>query len=46
VQPPRSSESETGMAEALGYPDPVASWVETGVSPSVEELVFSLEEAE
>ena len=46
VQPPRAAETETGMAQALGYPDPIATWVETGVSPSVEELVFSLEGSE
>lgn len=32
-----------GMSEALGYPDAVAAWVEVGVTPSVEELVLSLE---
>ena len=46
VQPPRGAATDTGMAQALGYPDPVASWVETGVSPSVEELLFSLEDPE
>jgi hypothetical protein len=40
------SEGEAGMAQAIGYPDPVASWVETGVSPSVEELLFVLEAPE
>lgn len=32
-----------GIAEGLGYPQPVALWVETGQTPSVEELLVSLE---
>jgi hypothetical protein len=32
-----------GIAESLGYPGPVARWVEDGQLPSVEELLVSLE---
>ena len=32
-------------AEALGFPGPVAAWAEAGHTPSLEELVISLEEA-
>lgn len=37
------SESPPGVSQALGYPDPVAEWVEVDLTPSVEELVLSLE---
>jgi hypothetical protein len=32
------------VSEALGYPDPLVAWLETGHRPSVEELVVILEE--
>jgi hypothetical protein len=32
----------TAVASVLGYPASVAAWVETGWTPSVEELVYSL----
>jgi hypothetical protein len=32
------------ISEALGLPGPWVAWVETGRSPSLEELVVSLEE--
>jgi hypothetical protein len=35
-----------GIAHGLGYPEPVALWVETGQPPSVEELLASLEGGE
>ncbi len=37
VEPP------PGLTEALGYPAPVATWVETERAPTVEELLISLE---
>jgi len=37
VEPP------PGLTEALGYPAPVATWVETERTPSVEEVLISLE---
>lgn len=37
------SESPPGVSQALGYPEPVAAWVEVDLTPSVEELVLSLE---
>ena len=42
---PMGSETESvpGVSDALGYPDAVAAWVEVGLTPSVEELVLSLE---
>lgn len=42
---PLSAEMDSvpGVSDALGYPDAVAAWVEVGVTPSVEELVLSLE---
>jgi hypothetical protein len=44
---PRSTEAEDGgFASALGYPRTVAEWVEADWSPSVEELLFALEDAE
>ncbi len=36
-------EPPPGLTEALGYPAPVATWVETERAPSVEELLISLE---
>lgn len=32
-----------GVADALGYPEEVATWIEGGQAPSVEEFVFALE---
>lgn len=32
-----------GLTQALGYPAPVATWVETERTPSVEEVLISLE---
>jgi hypothetical protein len=41
---PMSGEMDVpGVSDALGYPDAVADWVEVGRTPSVEELVLSLE---
>lgn len=37
------TEGVPGVSDALGYPDAVAAWVEVGRTPSVEELVLSLE---
>lgn len=37
VEPP------PGLTEALGYPAPVATWVETERTPTVEEVLISLE---
>lgn len=37
------ADSPPGVSQALGYPDPVAAWVEVDLTPSVEELVLSLE---
>jgi hypothetical protein len=37
VEPP------PGLTQALGYPAPVATWVETERTPSVEEVLISLE---
>jgi hypothetical protein len=33
-------------AEALGFPAPLAAWAEVGRTPSLEEVVISLEEAQ
>lgn len=43
LQPGSSAVPVGGVASALGYPEPVAAWVETGLSPSVEELLFAME---
>jgi hypothetical protein len=32
----------TGVSDELGYPVSVGAWVETGRTPSVEELVFTM----
>jgi hypothetical protein len=37
------SREDTAVASVLGYPSTVAAWVETGRTPSVEELVYSLD---
>lgn len=43
-----SREPETGAAialgDALGYPTPVTTWVSTGQTPTIEELVVAMEE--
>ncbi|CAA9326795.1 MAG: hypothetical protein AVDCRST_MAG89-1934 [uncultured Gemmatimonadetes bacterium] len=43
IAQPSSTSSAPGMADALGYPETVATWIEGGQAPSVEELVFALE---
>jgi hypothetical protein len=42
---PGSSEVEAGpgVSEALGYPEVIAVWVETDRTPTLEEVVISLE---
>lgn len=32
-----------GLADALGYPEPVVAWMESGEPPSVEALMVALE---
>ena len=43
-----SREPETGAAialgDALGFPTPVTTWVSTGQTPTIEELVVAMEE--
>jgi hypothetical protein len=43
-----SREPETGatigLGDALGYPVPVTTWVSTGQTPTIEELVVAMEE--
>ena len=36
-------EPHPGVADALGYPTPVAVWMETDRAPSLEEVVHALE---
>jgi|GEM_PF-445620 len=38
-----ASELGPGVADALGYPMPVAAWIETDRPPSLEEVVVALE---
>ena len=33
-----------GLGDALGYPTPVTTWVSTGETPTIEELVVAMEE--
>ena len=40
---PRSEPLPPGVADALGYPDAVAVWLETGTAPSVEELLVAVD---
>ena len=42
-QPDATRSTSPGLADALGYPDAVATWVEGGQTPSVEALVVALE---
>lgn len=46
LQPGSTGAPDPGIASALGYPEPVAAWVESDWSPSVEELLFAIEVAE
>lgn len=38
-----TSDLNPGVADALGFPAPVAVWIETDHAPSVEEVVAALE---
>ena len=40
---PTPARAAPGVSEVLGYPAPVAAWVEAGRRPSVEELVVAME---
>jgi hypothetical protein len=40
---PAPARAAPGVSEVLGYPAPVAAWVEAGRRPSVEELVVAME---
>ena len=33
-----------GLGDALGYPAPVTTWISTGQTPTIEELVVAMEE--
>jgi len=33
-----------GLGDALGYPTPVTTWMSTGQTPTIEELVVAMEE--
>lgn len=46
LQSPATTEADTGIAAALGFAEPVATWIETGSTPSVEELLISWEGAD
>ncbi len=35
---------QAGVGSALGYPEAVSAWVETGWTPSVEELLIAMED--
>ena len=35
--------ADAGVSAALGYPDPIAAWVEAEYTPSVEELLVAFE---
>lgn len=37
------TESAPGVSDALGFPEPVAAWVEVNETPSLEEMVLLLE---
>ncbi len=41
---PRSLQTETGVAEALGVPTQLATWVRDDALPSPEQLLFALPE--
>lgn len=41
--PAVAQDSQMTLAAELGYPAPVASWVETGQSPAMDEMVSALE---
>lgn len=43
AQPDAARTAGPGVADALGYPDAVAAWVDGGQTPSVEALVVALE---
>jgi hypothetical protein len=38
------STAAIGLGDALGYPVPVTTWVSTGQTPTIEELVVAMEE--
>ena len=40
----RESGATIGLGDALGYPTPVTTWVSTGQTPTIEELVVAMEE--
>lgn len=41
--PTPEAEGAGGLDDALGYPEAVSAWVETGWTPSVEELLAAME---
>lgn len=43
-EPEASANATIGLGDALGYPAPVATWVSTGQTPTIEELVVAMEE--
>lgn len=42
-RPPSPAEPAPGVSAALGFPDPIAAWVEGSEPPSLEEMVLVLE---
>lgn len=40
-----SSTLEPGLSDHIGFSEPVAAWIETGWSPSIEELLLAMETA-
>ncbi len=40
---PAPAQAAHGVSDALGYPAPIAAWVEAGHRPSIEELVVAME---
>lgn len=43
-EPETGAAATIGLGDALGYPAPVTTWVSTGQTPTIEELVVAMEE--
>ncbi|HJR52252.1 MAG TPA: hypothetical protein VJ982_00915 [Gemmatimonadota bacterium] len=43
-EPETGATATIGLGDALSYPAPVTTWVSTGQTPTIEELVVAMEE--
>ncbi len=43
-EPETDATATIGLGDALSYPAPVTTWVSTGQTPTIEELVVAMEE--